>query len=247
MQRSARIDQIMKLYPTEQTSTCISQLSLHQKQPQQQQHQQLQPSKMVMLAGSQGNLTANIYPPSSEIVPSAAHISLSSSSSSAAALASMKSRYGGHNHRANRYPTISQTMLIGHKQTPTSYPNSFAPQSLPLELSPMVVNCMNHNITQPEMTNGYAHHVCLSSPSVSSGSGSGSTCTVQCGGNSTSSINYINACDSSMNNTAGQMTQHNNNKTSVYTTSNNGESNDQEEGDSPMVGVCVQQSSVVIH
>lgn len=200
--------------------------------PSQQQHhlQQLQQQQQQMqLQQQSGSTIINSYPLAMDCDPPA-------SSSSSSSSATINNRYGSHMHRGGiannntgRYPIIGSNQIF----TKSNYLNSYAPASLPIDLGLVGGNggkklppIMDH----PSM-GGYPHSMIV---------GSGSS-----GGFHMNQSSYA-LQDAST--TAMQMT-HQNSKSSSSSSSatQNGRNAEIDRDESPMVGVCVQQSPVVIH
>lgn len=216
----------MKPFPDQQAAVMSAQQQ-HHLQLQQLQQQQLQ----LQQHQQPGSMIINSYPLAMECDPPA-------SSSSSSSLATINNRYGSHMHRGGTgigNNNIGRYPIIGSNQIPTksNYLNNYAPASLPIDLGLVSGNggkklppIMDH----PSM-GGYPHSMIV---------GSGSS-----GGFHMNQSSYA-LQDAST--TAMQMT-HQNSKSSSSSSSatQNGRNTDNDRDESPMVGVCVQQSPVAIH
>lgn len=292
-QRTARIDQIMKLFP-EQNGNLLTSL---QNQASQQPHQQPQLQQQQQQQQQPQQLHHINYPLAMECDPTPASTSSSSS-------APMSSRYnlllsgigannivsnmsstsnsgGGtnhaHIHRSSRYPSMNvmgtNHALIGSNaiasannvlhhgsKSSSNLLSNYAPASLPIDLGQMMVSsAIGNNSTVDHSLSAYQHHHLLTS---------GNSNNAITGGGSSGDGGYIpysmssDAISASMpTNNQVQMASSNKNlsNTSSGTSSSvsgqsatgasrsSGATTNDRGDESPMVGVCVQQSPVVIH
>lgn len=284
-QRTARIDQIMKLFP-EQNGNLLSSL---QNQASQQPHQQTQ------LQQQQPQQLHHInYPLAMECDPTP--VSTSSSTS-----APMSSRYNlllagigannivtsnsgcgnnyAHIHRSGRYPSMTvmgtNHALIGSNaiasannannvlhhgsKSSSNLLSNYAPASLPIDLGQMMVSsAIGNNSTVDHSLSAYQHHHLLTSANPNNaitGGGSSSGGYIPYSMSSDAIIasmptnNQVQIASSNKNlsnPSSGTSSSVSGQSATAASRSSGATANDRGD-ESPMVGVCVQQSPVVIH
>lgn len=209
--------------------------------PSQQQHhlqlQQLQQQQLQLQQQQQpGSMIINSYPLAMDCDPPA-------SSSSSSSSATINNRYGSHMHRGGvgignnstgRYPIIGSNQIA----TKSNYLNNYAPASLPIDLG--LVSGNGGKKLPPLMDHPSMGALGLGGYPYSMIGGSGSS-----GGFHMNQSSYALQDASTA---AMQMTQQNSKSSSSSSSATqNGRNTDNDRDESPMVGVCVQQSPVVTH
>lgn len=273
-QRTARIDQIMKLFP-EQNGLLMNSLQQQQQQQLQSQSTLQQPSSISMLTASQNNINRNSlsgivnsgYPHAMDCDPSPIASSINprynvliGGNGNGNSSSTNSSSGHPHVHRSNRYPSLT-TMGLNNQMTcgngghtnksNSNLLNNYAPTSLPIDLGQIIVGGgSNTDNSSSGLSSAYQHHILSGSNSTGSYIPYSMSTESMQGAEAAMKHQLLLQQQQESANSKNIMSSNSSSGTSSVQTSSasrsNGSKNDRGD-ESPMVGVCVQQSPVVIH